>query len=319
MRAWAISRYGDEPALSELPVPRIGPREILIRMHGAEVGDWDDLVRRGDWPMQRPFPLILGLAGAGRIAARGPEVTGFRKHDAVFTYSYPMHDNGAWADFMLVPEPYVARAPASLPLRDAGAVPIVGLTAHETIHDVLGVKQGEVVLITAASGGVGMLAVQMAAHLGAHVIAVCGPDHVDFVRDLGAAEVVDYRTQDVVRSILSRHPHGVPKALNGVAGSHADLYVDAMAPGGLLIDLPGEIHASKPGVTVKGDYVVRADGGRLSRLADMLDDFLRVTISRRFPFEHAPDALETVLAKHVKGKVALEIVATNATQEGEAQ
>ena len=70
MRAWAIAHYGDNPALSNLPVLRIGPRDILIRMYGAEVGDWDEVVRRGEWPMHRPFPLVLGLAGAGRISAR---------------------------------------------------------------------------------------------------------------------------------------------------------------------------------------------------------------------------------------------------------
>jgi NADPH2:quinone reductase len=308
MRAWAIASYGDRPAFTRLPVPRPGPRDLLIRMHGAEVGDWDELVRNGEWPMERPFPLALGLAGAGRVAAHGAEVTGFRKDDPVFTYSYPLYDNGAWAEYLLVPERYAAPAPESLALADAGAVPIVGLTAHETIHDVLEVRNDEVVLITAASGGVGHLAVQMAVRLGAYVIAVCGTDHVDFVRSLGAAEVIDYRRQDVVNAIRARHPHGVPKALNGVAGEAADDYVLLMAPGGLLLDLPGEISATKPQVTVQSDYVVEADGRRLAKLGRMIDDGLRVTLSQTFGFEQAPQALATVLAKHVRGKVALHIV-----------
>ena len=123
MRAWTIARYGDMPTLTKIPVPAVGPGDVLIRMHGAEVGDWDELVRTGGWPLHRPFPLVLGLAGAGRVSAHGPEVKHFRKRDAVFTYSYPLYDNGAWADYMLVPESYVARAPASLTLSDAGSVP----------------------------------------------------------------------------------------------------------------------------------------------------------------------------------------------------
>jgi NADPH:quinone reductase-like Zn-dependent oxidoreductase len=315
MRAWAISAYGDPPTLMKVPVPHLKPGDVLIRMHGAEVGDWDDLIRTGGWPMHRPFPLMLGLGGAGRVAAHGPEVRHFRQHDPVYTYSYPLYGNGAWADYMLVPEPYVARAPASLPLPNAGAVPIVGLTAHETIFDLLAPKRGEVVLITAAAGGVGHLAVQMAKHLHAHVIAVCGTDHVEFVRSLGADEVVDYRTVDPVKAILQTHPHGVAKALNGVPGESANTYVKAMAAGGLLIDLPGEITASRPGVKVKGDYVVQGDGGRLAKLARQIDDFLRVTISATFPFERAPDALATVLGKHVMGKVALHIVEPHAHKE----
>jgi NADPH:quinone reductase-like Zn-dependent oxidoreductase len=308
MRAWTIAHYADAPALSRLPVPAAKGAEILIRMHGAEVGDWDELVRNGEWPMQRPFPLVLGLAGAGRVSAHGPEVTRFRRHDPVFAYSYPLYDNGAWADYMLVPEPFVARAPASLTLSDAGSLPIVGLTAHETLHDLLALKKGDVVLITAASGGVGHLAVQMARHWGAHVIAVCGTQHVEFVRRLGADEVIDYTRGDVVKAIRQRHPRGVPKALNGVAGEAADVYVEAMAEGGVLIDLPGAITASKPGVRVNSSYVVSGDGERLARVAAMVDEFLRVEIAATYDFERAPEALATVLGKHVAGKVALHAV-----------
>lgn len=308
MRAWAITAYGEDPVLRKLPVPALEGADILIRMHGAEVGDWDELVRKGEWPMHRPFPLVLGLAGAGRVSALGPDVSRFRRHDAVYVYSYPLYDNGAWADYMRVPEPYVSRAPAALTLPQAGAVPIVGLTAHETIHDKLDVKKGDVVLITAAAGGVGHLAVQMAAHLGAHVVAVAGTETVEFVRGLGAEWVIDHNQEDVKRTILSRYPRGIPKALNGVPGDAANAYVEVMAAGGHLIDLPGEITAAKPGVRVDTSYVVQADGARLARLADMLDDFLRVEFEEVFDFEHAPQALRRVLAKHVRGKLELRIV-----------
>lgn len=308
MRAWAIMAYGEEPILRKLPVPALEGADILIRMHGAEVGDWDELVRKGGWPMGRPFPLVLGLAGAGRVAAHGPDVRHFRRHDPVYVYSYPLYGNGAWADYMLVPESYVGRAPVTLTLPQAGAVPIVGLTAHQTIHDVLEVKKGDVVLVTAAAGGVGHLAVQMAARLGAHVVAVAGTENVDFVRGLGAEWVIDHDAEDVIRAILSRYPGGIPKALNGVPGDAANAYVEAMAAGGQLIDLPGDITAAKPGVRVDTSYLVQADGSRLTRLAEMLDDFLRVEFSGVFDFEHAPQALGRVLAKHVRGKLELRIV-----------
>jgi NADPH:quinone reductase-like Zn-dependent oxidoreductase len=308
MRAWAITAYGEDPLLRKLPVPAPEGADILIRMHGAEVGDWDELVRKGEWPMHRPFPLVLGLAGAGRVSALGPDVSHFRRHDAVYVYSYPLHDNGAWADYMRVPEPYVARAPVTLTLPQAGAVPIVGLTAHETIHDKLEVRKGDVVLITAAAGGVGHLAVQMATHLGAHVVAVAGTETVEFVRGLGAEWVVDHNREDVKRAILSRYPRGIPKALNSVPGDAANAYVDVMAAGGHLVDLPGEITAAKPGVRADTSFVVQADGARLARLADMLDDFLRVEFEEVFDFEHAPQALRRVLAKHVRGKLELRIV-----------
>jgi alcohol dehydrogenase len=309
MRAWTIAHYGDTPALSKIPVPALGKRDVLIRMHGAEVGDWDELVRTGDWPMHRPFPLVLGLAGAGRVSAHGPEVDHFKKHDAVFTYSYPLYDNGAWADYMLVPEPYVARAPASLTLPQAGAVPIVGLTAHETLHDVLALKKGGVVLITAAAGGVGHLAVQMAVRLGAHVVAVTGTEHVAFVRRLGAEVVIDYQKENVVEAIRARYPRGIPKALNGVPGEAANAYAEVMAEGGHLVDLPGGITArAERDVRIRKDYVVRADGERLARVAALIDEGIHVEFQESFDFEHAPQALARVLTKHVRGKLELRIV-----------
>jgi NADPH:quinone reductase-like Zn-dependent oxidoreductase len=171
------------------------------------------------------------------------------------------------------------------------------------------VKKGDVVLITAAAGGVGHLAVQMAVQLGAHVIAVAGTDHIEFVRGLGAEVVVDYTRENVVEAILRRAPRGVPKALNGVPGEAANTYVQVMAEGGYLVDLPGEITAEKPGVRVNTSYIVQADGDRLARVATMIDEFLRVEFSGAYDFEHAPQALTHVLTKHVRGKLELRIVA----------
>jgi NADPH:quinone reductase-like Zn-dependent oxidoreductase len=193
MRGGAIRAYGEGMVLmDDLPVPTLGPHDILMQMRSAEVGDWDELVRTGAWDMQRPFPLILGLAGAGRIAAVGTAVTDFSANQLVYAYSYPLHDNGAWAEFMLVPETYVAPIPASLTPVEAGGVPIVGLTAHETLIDVLRVTGDDVVLINAAAGGVGHIAVQLASSLGAQVVAAASRRNLDFVAGLGAVSVIDY-------------------------------------------------------------------------------------------------------------------------------
>lgn len=310
MRAWAIDAYGgpERMLLVELPVPEPQPRDVLIRMHGAEVGDWDALVREGEWPMERPFPLVLGLAGAGTVAAVGREVTCFAESDPVYAYSYPLHHNGAWAEYMLVPASYVARAPASLDLTRAGAVPIVGLTAHETLTDILEVRQGDVVLITAAAGGVGHLAVQIAAGLGAHVVATASRSNHDFVRALGAETVIDYMAEDIVAAIRARYPDGVDKALNGVTGEAANQVVRTLRDGGRMVDLPGSVSVMRSGVRVDTEYVVRADADRLTRLARMIDDGrLTVEIQDIIPFERAADALEVVLARHVRGKVVLKI------------
>jgi NADPH:quinone reductase-like Zn-dependent oxidoreductase len=308
MRGWAIRAYGEQMVLmDDLPVPIPGPHDILMQMHSAEVGDWDELVRTGEWVMQRPFPLVLGLAGAGRIAAVGAAVTDFAENEEVYAYSYPLHDNGAWAEFMLVPQTYVAPLPASLAPVEAGGVAIVGLTAHETLIDVLRVTRDDVVLINAAAGGVGHIAVQLAVGLGAQVVAVAGRRNHDFVAGLGATAVIDYDgTDDVARAIRGRYPGGVGKALNCVAGQAANDYVAALADGGKMVDLPGAVSVQRPGVEIISDYVVRGDGARLSDLTRRFDrGALRLVIHEIVPFAEAQRALDLVLTRHVRGKVVL--------------
>jgi NADPH:quinone reductase-like Zn-dependent oxidoreductase len=308
MRAWAIDAYGEPMRVMELPVPTPGPNDVLIRMHGAEVGDWDEAVRTGEWPMEHPFPLALGLAGFGVVASVGKDVTRVSGDDRVYAYSYPLYNNGAWAEYMLVPESYVAVVPPALDLVRMGAVPIAALTAHEALFDVLDVRKGDVVLVTAASGGVGHFAVQIAASLGAHVIASTSRHNYEFVRELGAERVIDYTSEDVERVVRATYPDGVDKVLNGVAGPAANSMVGTLRDGGHMVDLPGSITAKRPGIRVDSDFAVHADGARLGLIAGMVDDgLLRVEIEDIIPFDRARKALDKVLTKHVTGKIGLHI------------
>jgi NADPH:quinone reductase-like Zn-dependent oxidoreductase len=309
MRAWVINAFGEPMRLTELPMPVPGPSDVLIAMQGAEVSDLDDLIRRGKWPVENELPLAIGLAGAGIVVGVGVDVIGFAEGDVVYACNYPIYENGAWAEYMLVPLPYVAPPPTGLDLKRAGAIPIAALTAHETLVDLLQVRRNDVVLITAAAGGVGHLAVQIAAHLGAHVVATASLRNHDFVRALGAETVVDYTTDGVAGAIRARYPGGVDKALNGVRGESANEIVDAMRSGGHIVDLPHAISVARPGVEIDSDFMVHGDGARLRLLSRMIDDLpLQVEIYDVIPFERAPEALEMVLGKHVRGRVVLSMV-----------
>jgi NADPH:quinone reductase len=310
MRAWAIEAYGgpEQLKLMELPLPRPRGGDMLIRMRGAEIGDWDALVRSGEWSMERPFPLVLGLAGSGAVAALGSGVSGFAEGDLVYAYSYPLYDNGAWAEYMLVPASAAAHAPRSFAPSHAGAMPIAGLTAHETLNSVLKVAPGDSLLVTAAAGGVGHLAVQIGASLRAQVIGTASTANVDFVRSLGAKWVVDYRSQDVEAEVRKLFPHGVDCVLSGVSGDAANQAARTLRRGGRMVDLPGAVTEVPHGVTVISDYVVKADSLRLGLLAAMVDaGTLRLEVQKAFAFEHAPEALELVLGHRVRGKVAIAI------------
>lgn len=214
MGAWAIDRFGDPASersllsLERLLVPNVEPRDVLIRMRGAEVGNWDAILARGEWPVERSFPVVLGVGGAGTVVAVGSEVVDFEEGDRVYTFSHPhshlgcpsRDHNGAWAEYMLVPFDRVAHAPASLDLVQAGACPLRALTAHESVVSILRVEEDDVVLITAAAGGVGHLAVQIAARRGARVVAIARAQHHAFLRALGAETVIDYTREDFVEA-----------------------------------------------------------------------------------------------------------------------
>ncbi len=318
MRAWAIDAYGGKENLKlhELPVPEPEAHDVLVRMGGAEVGVWDAFVREGEWPMERAFPLILGVAGAGTVASTGSGVSGLGEGDPVYFYNYPMHHkrcrskdhNGAWAEYTLVPASNLARAPSPLDLTQSGALPVAGLTALESITDLLGVRKGELVLVTAAAGGVGHLAVQLAKRLGAHVVATASRRSRAFVHALGADTVIDYTAEDVVEGVRNRFPEGVHKALNGAGGDLAKKVAGAVRKGGKLVDLTGS--ATKvAGVEVISDYGVEANADGLARLARLIDEGrIHVRIEEVFPFDDAPIALERAAGKHVHGKLALEIL-----------
>lgn len=310
MLAWAIEAFGGPESMSitQLPIPQPGPGDVLIRMRGAEVGNWDALVREGGWDLDRPFPLVLGLGGSGVIVAIGEDVDDLYVGDSVYTYCYPLYDNGAWAEYMLVPSVYVAQAPATLDLTHSGSIPIVALTAHETLHDVLAVHKGEVVLITAGAGGVGHLAVQMAKKLGAHVIATASTGNVEFVQTLGAEVVIDYTKDDVAAVLKSKYPQGVDKALNGVAGETANQVLHTVRPGGRMIDMTGSVTETRADVDLNKDYIVKADAARLTSIATLIDEGgLQVVVQAVYPFEEAPRALELAVAGHVRGKLVLNI------------
>jgi NADPH:quinone reductase-like Zn-dependent oxidoreductase len=310
MRGWAIRGYGDEMVLmDDLPVPTPGPRDVLIKMFSAEVGIWDEMVRTGEWDMQRPFPLVLGLGGAGSIVALGAEVKDFAAGQYVYAYSYPLADNGVWAEYMLVPDHYVARVPTSIAPIEVGGLPIAGLSAHEALIDLLDVKENEIVLVSAGAGGVGHIAVQIASLFGARVGATASRRNQDFLADLGAEAVIDYAEEDdLTHAILEVFPGGVDKVLNCVRGEDANDYVWALKEGGKMVDLAGSVSIDRPAVEIISDHVVRGNGARLAELARLFDDgALQVAIHDIVRFADAQDALDEVLTGHVRGKVVIRI------------
>jgi NADPH:quinone reductase-like Zn-dependent oxidoreductase len=304
VRGVAYDRFGDESVLQlrdDLPEPPVGPDVVLVRAHAAGVNPVDIGIRGGHLTGAYPhhFPITPGWDLSGIVEQVGPAVVDFAVGDEVF--GYVRRDDVQWgttAELVPVPQRCLAQKPESLSFAEAGALPLAGLTAYQALTEVLDVGEGDRVLVHRAAGGVGFFAVQIAVALGAHVIGTASPRNHGFLRDAGAAEVLDY----------SAGPIG------GQLSAPVDAVLDLVG-GDTLADAPKQVNdpariasVVDPGVLdLGGRYVfVRPDQHDLEELARMADaGQLRVPIAKAFALEQIADAHRLVAAGHVRGKVVV--------------
>src|SRR5215467_7223061 len=242
MRAAAIDRKGGPEVLTlhQLPVPRPGADELLVALDSAGVGPWDIDVRESlaYWKNQQ-FPVVLGVDGAGTVAAVGTNVRGFKVGDPVYSYAWNNPKGGFYAEYVALPVKAVAHVPPGMSLKDAGAMPVSALTALQGIDDALHIKAGETLIIHGASGAVGSLALQFARLRGAKVLATAsGDDGVAFVKHLGASAAVDGRHGDIRAAIREFAPGGVDAVLAFAGGDVLEACIDSLRPGG-RVAFPG--------------------------------------------------------------------------------
>ena len=301
MKAIMVNRLGDPDVLelAEAPLPVPGPGEVLVRVLAAGVGPWDASLRRGGW--SGGLPYIPGAEFAG-------VVEGDTGADAAFDDGQPVYGypglTGCYAQYVSCPAEQLAPIPEGLPMVDAAAVPVDAITAEQGLTDVLSAGPGDQLLITAAAGGVGHFAVQIARALGATVVATASPQHHEFVHQLGAAEVVDHTRPDWPDQVREITGGGAARVLACAAPS-----LDGAARAArddALIATP--VHAGRPdGQRVRWQpYNGQPSGSRLIRMAPWFDDgSLSVTIARRYYWENAADAHQAVEAGHTRGKLVL--------------
>ena len=293
MQAMALTRYGGPEVLeaTDLPEPKVGPDFVLVRTRAVGVNPVDHKIREGalDGFLPSHFPLVPGFDVAGVVERVGPAVTGFAPGDEVIGYNRQDHlQGGTYAELTSVPERAVAARPTSVGWAEAGALPLVGLTAYQAIVERLELRKGETLLVHAASGGVGTMAVQIAALLGAQVVGTAGEGNQDRVRDLGAT-AVPYG-DGLVERVRALHPDGVDAVLDLVGGQALD---DSPA---LLRD-PGRICSivdPQRVLDIGGSYhFCRPDAAQLATLAGWVDEgSLRVDVAARcrWPRRRRPSA-----------------------------
>ncbi|SDZ40427.1 NADPH:quinone reductase [Micromonospora pattaloongensis] len=308
MKAIAITRYGgpDELSEMELPDPPVGPDTVLVRVRAAGVNPVDWKIREGYLAGAFPshFPLVPGWDLAGVVEAAGPAVTGFAVGDEVIGYARRDEiQHGTYAELVPAPERALAPKPASASWAEAGALPLAGLTAYQSLR-AAGVGDGDTVLVHAAAGGVGHLAVQLARILGARrVIGTASAGNHSYVRSLGGEPVI--YGEGLLERVQELAPDGIDAVVDFVGG-------DALTASAALLGRPKRLVSIVDAETVLrlgGTYVfVKPSTADLTTLSELVDaGRLAVHIDRTFPLAQAADAQRLVQEGHVRGKVVLEV------------
>lgn len=329
MKAFIVDRYGKDSRLraGEWPEPGVGDRDVLVRVEASGVNPLDAKIMAGEFRQILPYkaPFVLGNDLAGVVDRVGPSVRGFQPGDAV--YARPDKDRiGTFARLVAVDEADLAHIPAGLTMAQAASLPLVALTAWQALVETADVQPGQKVLIHAGSGGVGTIAIQLAKHLGAHVATTTSRANVGWVRELGADQVIDYRTADFETELS-----GFDVVLDSLGPENLAKSLRVLRRGGLAISIAGppdpdfatqlgkpllrpvmallsrKVRRAARKLGVRYSFLfMRADGAQLQKITALVEaGAIRPVVDRVFDFADTAAALDYVGSGRVKGKVVV--------------
>ena len=310
MRAYIVPEFGHAGTIEEQPVPQPSEGQILVRVRAAGVNAADVMVRAGylkDY-MEHRFPLIPGRDFAGTVEAVGPGVTDFAPGDEVFgAADKPYQGEGSYAEYATAFAQNVARRPDGVGVEQAAALPVAGGTALAAL-EALDARSGDTVAVIGAAGGVGGFVTAIGAARGLRVVGVTKGANAEYVRGLGAVDVVDYTAGDIATQLRQKYPDG----LAGVI----DLYHDAQGaaalasvirPGGRVVStIAMGIDQALAGQQVTG-HLVQAIVDRPAELAELAAAGTLGADVEVLPLDQAADALDRQMSKQVRGKQVLTV------------
>ena len=318
MKAVRNHRYGGPEVMKveeiERPVP--APDEILVKVYASGVNPVDWFIRKGGIDALKPLmplPNTLGWDVAGVVEETGSEVTGFQKGDAVYGVPNFPGTGGSYAEYCAAKAAQFAPKPRSLSFNEAAGVPLVALTAWTGMFEYGKLQAGQRMLIQGASGSVGVCALQFAKAKGAYVIAIGSGENLDYLKSLGADEVIDYTTQQFEE--LVQDVDVVLEASSVRDNNERLKSVSVLRQGGILVsvntDFPfnDEVIQALASKGAKGELAVMEPRQEwLTEIAQLVDEGkVKVVISKVFPLEQVAEAHIAGETRQVKGKIVLEI------------
>jgi NADPH:quinone reductase-like Zn-dependent oxidoreductase len=281
--------------------------QVLVKVEAASVNAIDWKIREGMMQQMAPltFPATLGGDLAGTVIEVGEGVEGFDIGQKVYGQTNPFSGTGSFAEFSPIAASNLAVKPASTDFVQTAALPLTTVSAYQALVETLNIQAGQKILIHGGAGGVGSFAVQLAKHLGAYVAATAAPEDIDFVKELGADEAIDYSSQKF-EEILQ----GFDAVFDTVGGETSEKSYQVLKPGGQLVSM-----AAQPNEALAEQYAVKASAqqtrvttNRLQKVAELVDQgVLKPAIDKVFPLEETAEAVEYVRQGHHRGKVVIKV------------
>jgi NADPH:quinone reductase-like Zn-dependent oxidoreductase len=305
MKAAYIERFGGPEVLAygDLPDPTAGPGEVLVDVVAASVNGADSKAMRGQYG-EAKFPLVLGRDFSGMVAALGAGVDDCAVGDAVFGVLEGGRE-GAYCEKLAIKAAIIAKKPDGLTHVNAAALALTGLTAIISIETTLQLKSGETILIQGGAGGVASFAIQLAKHIGARVITTTSAANLDYVRNLGADEVIDYNAQDFTQVVKN-----CDAVFDTVGGEVAQKSFAVLKPGGRAAFIASGPQAPKP--TRSDVTALRPAVGRARAPLDRISQLLAAGAVRPpevkvYQLAQAAEALRVSEGRHFRGKLVFQV------------
>jgi alcohol dehydrogenase len=311
MKAAQIKKYGGSEVVeinNNAPKPAVSEGHLLIEVYAAGVNPVDWKIREGYrqkmFPLQ--FPVTLGGDFSGVVTEVGEGVSGFKKGDEVYGYAIVLGgDSGSFAEFVLADIKVTARKPKNIGYVEAAALPLTGVSAWQALVDHIGLSKGKKILIHGGAGGIGTMAIQLAKHLGAYVATTASAKDMQYVRELGADEVIDYKNQSFQDMLKN-----FDAVFDTVGGDTYEKSFKVLKKGGIIVSMleqPNQELMKQYGVNAIGQFT-QVSSERLSRVAELAEKrVIKVHVDKIFPLDKAREALEFLQTGHPRGKVVLKM------------
>ena len=310
MKAAQISQYGpaENVKVVDIEQPSIGEGQVLIAVHAASINPWDSKVRNGDVQGAMPLELPVTLGGdlAGVVQAVGANVTAFKVGDKVYGQTGQTGGNtGAFAEYAAVNADTISIMPTNLDFPEAAAAPLTGVSAIQGLQEHLNLQTGQKILIHGGAGGIGTMAIQIAKHMGAYVATTATGDGLDYVKQLGADEVIDYKTQQFDELLTD-----YDAVFDLVGGESYGRSFKVLKQGGAIVSMlmpPNQQLMEQYGVQAIHE-VASATTAALQKLATFIEEgTMSVHVDKTYPLEQVADAFTAWESGGVHGKVVLAI------------